>query len=59
MSDNKPEAGTRCKVIVGGKEEYAVWTGHAWFSETSKRLLEDSEVESWTEASDRPHPVIG
>lgn len=50
MSDTTPEPGTRCKVMVGDKEEEVVWTGHVWYSLDEKRVLDDSEVESWTEA---------
>jgi len=52
MSDKTPEPGTRCKVIVDGKEEYAIWSGQMWWSETSERILDPSEFDSWEEA---PH----
>jgi len=45
-----PEAGERCTVKCGGKEEIAIWTGFMWASEDGSRIIEGSDIESWTEA---------
>jgi len=51
MSEKQtPEAGERCKVTCGGKEEIAIWTGHMWASEDGSRIIEGSDIESWKEA---------
>ena len=45
-----PEAGERCKVKCGGKEEVAIWTGFMWASEDGSRIIDGDDIESWVEA---------